>query len=69
MDLEILTGDGDHCGDVRGDQDKKWKQEHADQTECGVELLLPRLRVESEGHALVELFVERPFLHMKDHQL
>jgi hypothetical protein len=30
---------------------------------------LPRLRVESECHALVEFFVERPLLHMKNHQL
>jgi len=65
----ILTGDGDHCGDVRGDQDKKWKHEHADQAECGIQLFLPKLCVESECHALVEFFVERPLLHMKDHQL
>jgi hypothetical protein len=65
----ILTGDGDDCGDVRGHQDEEWQYEHAHEAESGVQLFLPWLRIKPEGHALVEVFIERPLLHVEDHQL
>lgn len=67
--LPVLTGDGDYSRDVSGNDNEERQNEHADETERRVQLLLPWLCVESECHALVEVFVEWPFLHVEDHQL
>ncbi len=64
-----LTPELDDCAGVGDNEDDEWDEEHEQQVEDGVELLLPLRGVGAVGHALVELLHEGTLVHAKDDQL
>lgn len=67
--METLTRNGEKCWHVGGDQNEEWTDEHEEEAETAVQLLLPWFRVETVGDTLVEVLNERTFLNVKYHHL